>query len=182
MVATGNEQEWILQSRHGDPEAFAALIRAHQRMIHALTYRMTGSLADAEDLAQETFIQAHQQLAQFRGDSAFGAWLCRIAVNRCLNWRKRGVRRSRLHEEWAREQASRAAPDETLGHRVQQALLQLKPRQRAAIVLTVYEGMNHAQAAHALGCSETTVSWRLFTARAKLKRLLADLHDKRASA
>jgi RNA polymerase sigma-70 factor, ECF subfamily len=182
MVATGNEQEWILQSRQGDPEAFAALIRAHQRMIHALTFRMSGSLADAEDLAQETFIQAHRQLDQFRGDAAFGTWLYRIAVNRCLNWRKRNARRARLHEAWAREQAGNAAPDESRAHRVQEALLQLKPKQRAAIVLTVYEGMNHAQAAHALGCSETTVSWRLFTARAKLKRLLADTQAQRPAA
>ena len=178
MVATDNERELVLRSRHGDSEAFSALIRAHQRMIHALTYRMTGSLADAEDLAQDTFIQAHQQLDQFRGDAAFGAWLYRIAVNRCLNWRKSDARRARLHEEWAREQAGNSAPDESRAHCVQEALLQLKPKQRAAIVLTVYEGMNHAQAAHALDCSETTVSWRLFTARAKLKRLLADTQTK----
>ncbi len=182
MVATGNEQEWVLRSRHGDLEAFTALIRAHQRMIHALTYRMTGSLADAEDLAQETFIQAHQQLGQFRGESSFATWLCRIAVNRCLNWRKRDARRARLHEEWAREQNAGSAPDESRAQRVQEAVLQLKPKQRAAVVLTVYEGMNHAQAARVLGCSETTVSWRLFTARAKLKRLLADTQAHRPAA
>jgi RNA polymerase sigma-70 factor (ECF subfamily) len=174
MVATGNERELVLRSRHGDPEAFAALIRAHQRMIHALTYRMTGSLADAEDLAQEAFIQAHQQLDHFRGDASFGSWLYRIAVNRCLNWRQREARHARLHEEWGREQAIAATPDETPARRVQEALLQLKPKQRAAIVLTVYDGLSHAQAAHVLGCSETTVSWRLFAVRAKLKRLLKD--------
>lgn len=182
MVATDNERELVLRSRHGDSEAFGALIRAHQRMIHALTYRMTGSLADAEDLAQETFIQAHQQLDQFRGDASFGSWLYRIAVNRCLNWRKREARHARLHEEWGREQAAATIPDEGLARRVQEALLQLKPKQRAAVVLTVYEGMNHAQAAHVLGCSETTVSWRLFTARARLKRLLADAQRKGDSA
>ena len=179
MVATDNEREWVRRSREGDPEAFAALIRAHQHMIHALTYRMTGSLADAEDLAQETFIRAHQQLDLFRSESSFGSWLYRIAVNRCLNWRQREARHARLHEEWGREQAAAATTsDETLARRVQEALLQLKPKQRAAVVLTVYEGMNHAQAAHVLGCSETTVSWRLFTARTKLKRLLADARRK----
>ena len=178
MVATGNERELVLRSRQGDPEAFSVLIRAHQHMIHALTYRMTGSLADAEDLAQETFIHAHQQLDQFRGDASFGSWLYRIAVNRCLNWRQRETRHARLHEEWGREQAAATTPNESIARRVQEALLQLKPKQRAAIALTVYEGMNHAQAAHVLGCSETTVSWRLFTARAKLKRLLADARHK----
>jgi RNA polymerase sigma-70 factor (ECF subfamily) len=179
MVATDNERELVLRSRHGDSEAFAALLRAHQRMIHALTYRMTGSLADAEDLAQETFIQAYQQLDHFRGDASLGSWLYRIAVNRCLNWRQREARHARLHEEWGREQTAAAdTPDESLARRVREALLQLKPKQRAAVVLTVYEGLNHAQAAQVLGCSETTVSWRLFTARAKLKRLLADLQPR----
>jgi len=176
MVATDNERELVLRSRQGDSEAFGALIRAHQRMIHALTYRMTGSLADAEDLAQETFIQAHQQLDQFRGDASFGSWLYRIATNRCLNWRQREARHARLHEEWGREHSPASTnADQTLARRVQEALLQLKPKQRAAIVLTVYEGLSHAQAAHVLGCSETTVSWRLFAARTKLKRLLRNI-------
>jgi RNA polymerase sigma-70 factor (ECF subfamily) len=50
--------------------------------------------------------------------------------------------------------------------------MKLTPKQRAAVILTTYDGLTHAEAAAALGCSETTVSWRLFAARAKLKRLL----------
>jgi RNA polymerase sigma-70 factor (ECF subfamily) len=69
MVVTEDEHELVLRSREGDSRAFAALIKAHQRMIHSLLFRMTGSLADAEDVAQETFIQAHQHLAQFQGDA-----------------------------------------------------------------------------------------------------------------
>ena len=56
---------------------------------------------------------------------------------------------------------------------MQSALLKLHPKPRAAVVLTIYEGHNHAEAARALGCSETTVSWRVFMARKKLKRLLS---------
>jgi RNA polymerase sigma-70 factor (ECF subfamily) len=62
---------------------------------------------------------------------------------------------------------------------VQEALLKLDAKQRAAVVLTTFEGMNHAQAAQALGCSETTVSWRLFMARQKLKRWLQPVADRR---
>ena len=58
---------------------------------------------------------------------------------------------------------------------VQEALMGLHPKQRAAVVLTVYEGLNHAEAAKVLGCSETTVSWRIFAARKKLKRSLRAL-------
>ena len=55
---------------------------------------------------------------------------------------------------------------------VQSALLKLPAKQRAAIVLTIYDGLNHAEAAQILNCSETTVSWRVFAAKQKLKRLL----------
>ncbi len=168
------ERARIRDSQNGDPTAFAELIKTHQRMIHALTYRMTGSLADAEDLAQETFIQAHHQVGQFRGEASFSSWLYRIAVNKCLNWRKREARRGEVHEAWAAQSGLGDPPtDDALAKRVQAALMKLHPKQRAAVVLTIYEGHNHAEAARVLGCSETTVSWRVFMARNKLKRLLA---------
>ena len=168
------ERARIRDSQNGDSNAFAELIKTHQRMIHALTYRMTGSLADADDLAQETFIQAHRQVGQFRGDASFSSWLYRIAVNKCLNWRKREARRGKLHEAWAAQSGFGNPPaDDPPARCVQSALLKLHPKQRAAVVLTIYEGHNHAEAARALGCSETTVSWRVFMARKKLKRLLS---------
>ena len=144
-------------------------------MIYSLAYRMTGSAADAEDLTQETFIRAHEQLAGFRADAKFSSWLYRIAVNHCLNWRKRIERRDRLHNDWQAGREGTTTPDHALTRKVQDALLKLNPEQRAAVALTTYDGLSHAEAARALGCSETTVSWRLFAARARLKRLLKDV-------
>ena len=173
MVATDEERACVELSQQGDPEAFEALVTKYQRMIHALTFRMTGSVADAQDLAQETFIQAFQQIGQFRGEASFSSWLYRIGVNKCLNWHKRERRKERLHEDWnvRRDEASQA--DESLAQRAQEALMRLNPKQRAAMVLTIYDGLSHAEAARALGCAEATVSWRVFTAKRKLKRLLA---------
>lgn len=141
-------------------------------MIHSLCYRMSGSLADAEDLAQETFIQAYQHLDDFRAEARFSSWLYRIAVNLCLNWRKREQRRAHLHEQWGQQDQAQSSDNPNQAQRIQEALLQLPPKQRAAVILTTYDGLTHAEAAAALGCSETTVSWRLFAARGKLKRLL----------
>lgn len=174
MGERDEEQAWIEQSRNGDPAAFEFLVRRYQRMIHALTYRMTGSLEEAEDLAQETFLRAFQQLERFRADGKFSSWLYRIGVNQCLNWRRRERRRENLGREWSAPDAEVAGtgPEEARVAQVQAALLRLPRKQRAAIVLTVYDGMKHAEAARVLGCSETTVSWRLFAARAKLKRWL----------
>jgi len=137
---------------------------------------MTGSLADAEDLAQETFICAYQHLDGFRQEAKFSSWVYRIAVNLCLNWQKRQQRLDQTHRQWAEECETRETPshDATRTQRVQEALLRLDPKQRAAIILTVYDGLNHAEAARVLGCSETTVSWRLFAARRKLKHFLKE--------
>jgi RNA polymerase sigma-70 factor (ECF subfamily) len=186
MGDSDEEKTWVALSRKGDHAAFEALIRAHQPMIHSLTFRMTGSLADSKDLAQETFIRAYQQLDSYQGTSKFSSWLYRIAVNACLDWRKREQRRGQILTRWsesnvALHDGAETAPDlDELSRQVQSALMKLPPKQRAAIVLTVYGGHTHAEAAKMLGCSETTVSWRIFSARRKLKQLLGGkggLHD-----
>ena len=171
------DAELVLQTQNGSPAAFEELIRQHQRMIHSLTFRMTGSLADAEDLAQETFIRAYAQIGTFRGTAKFSTWLYRIAVNTCLNWRQSEARRFQLQEKCAEEFAAWRADGENppgdQANEIQVALLKLPAKQRAAIVLTIYDGLNHAEAAKVLHCSETTVSWRVFAAKRKLKRWLA---------
>jgi len=175
MVATDDDTRRIVERPQGDQSAFEALIREHQRMIHSLCYRMTGSLVDAEDLTQETFIQAYQHLDGFRAEARFSSWLYRIAVNQCLNWQKRKRRLDQLHQAWSEQRPERTADDTGQAQRIQEALMKLPPKQRAALVLTTWDGLNHAEAAAVLGCAEATVSWRVFAARGRLKRLLKDL-------
>ncbi len=170
------DQDLVTRSQTGDPAAFEALVRTHQRMIHSLTFRMTGSLADAEDLAQEAFLRAYAQIGTFRGSAKFSTWLYRIAMNTCLNWKQSEARRFQLHSRAAEEFSAAHVGDEmssgTQSSEGQAALLKLPAKQRAAIVLTIYDGLNHAEAAQVLNCSETTVSWRVFAAKRKLKKLL----------
>jgi RNA polymerase sigma-70 factor (ECF subfamily) len=171
------DAELVLKCRNGDPAAFEALVRNHQHMVHSLTFRMTGSLADAEDLAQETFIRAYEQIGSFRGAAKFSTWLYRIAVNTCLNWRQSEARRFQLQTRAAEELSARQTGGENSSadesNEVQAALQKLPGKQRAAIVLTIYDGLNHAEAAKILHCPETTVSWRVFAAKRKLKRWLS---------
>jgi RNA polymerase sigma-70 factor, ECF subfamily len=171
-----DELNWIQNSLAGDAEAYATLVKQYQNMVHALAFRMTGSLDDAEDLAQETFLRAYQQLDSFRGEAKFSTWLCKIAMNLSLNWRTRENRRKDIHTKWSEDAIlGNDGHDEfsdELSRHVQKALDRLPAKQRAAVVLTVYDGHNHAEAAQILGCSETTVSWRVFAARQKLKRWL----------
>jgi RNA polymerase sigma-70 factor (ECF subfamily) len=154
------------------------LICTHQRMIHSLTFRMTGSLADAKDLTQETFVRSFRQMETYRGDSKFSSWLCRIAVNACLNWRARENRRTEIHQRWSDENAdfdgtgfADSISDKTT-LRVQAALNRLPAKQRAAIILTVYEEMTLGEAARAMNCTTATAGWRVFAARTKLKQWL----------
>ena len=172
------DEALVLQCQRGDPAAFAELIGKYQRMIHSLTYRMTGSMADAEDLAQETFINAYRQIGSYRGASKFSTWLYRIAINVCLTWRRREMRRVEATANWGETNGAQYGSGECpetgsdLNGRMHEALLKLTAKQRAAIMLTLYDGLNHAEAAEILNCSETTVSWRVFAARRKLKRWL----------
>lgn len=177
MVQREQEKGWLEQSRQGDHAAFENLIHCYQTMIHSVAYRMTGSMADADDLTQEAFIRAFQQIRSYRGEAKFSSWLCRIVMNAALNWRQRETRRAEIHKNWAQETLPGGSGEENAvadehSRRVQDALARLPAKQRAAIILTVYEEMNHAEAARTLGCSEATVSWRVFAARAKLKRWL----------
>lgn len=172
---TDADHDLVLLSRNGDVTAFESLVRNHQQMIHALTFRMTGSTADAEDLAQETFIRAYEQIGKFNGGAKFSTWLYSIAVHACLNWRRDEARRFQAHANCAEEMLAHTngeISENEMAHRAQAALMKLPAKQRAAIVLTIYDGLNHAEAAKVLRCSETTISWRVFAAKRKLKQLL----------
>jgi RNA polymerase sigma-70 factor (ECF subfamily) len=173
MVELEDELNQVRASQQGDHQAFEILVKRYQRMIYSLAYRMTGSESDAEDLAQETFIHAYSNLSTFRSESRFSSWLYRLAVNRCLNWKKRTHRRNEIYEQASRQEIPAPTENDFVSGAVNDALMKLDPKQRAAIILTVYDGLNHAEAAKALGCSETTVSWRIFSARRKLKRHLS---------
>ena len=179
MAGSDDESKLIEQSLSGDPDAYAALVNQHQIMVRAVAFRMTGSLDDAEELAQDAFLRAYRQLGSFGGRSKFSTWLCKIVINLSLDWRRRESRRDHIHAKWAADTASEQCPGggvpDELSRRVQVALDQLPAKQRAAIVLTIYENQSHAEAAKTLGCSQATISWRVFAARQKLKRLLESI-------
>src|SRR5471030_3229165 len=101
MAPPDDEPKWIQHSLAGDTGAYAALVKEHQKMVHAVAFRMAGSLADAEDLTQETFLRAFRQLDSYRAESKFSTWLCQIAMNLGLNWRARENRRDDVHTKWS---------------------------------------------------------------------------------
>src|SRR5208282_2637502 len=126
MAGSDVESKLIEQCLSGDTEAYAALVNQHQKMVRAVTFRMTGSPDDAEELAQDAFLRAYRQLGSFNSDSKFSTWLCKIAINLSLDWRRRESRRDDIHSKWAAEvvpenNSGDGFPDE-LSRRVQAAL------------------------------------------------------------
>lgn len=179
MSALDEDAPLVDRSLKGDADAFAELVSRHQKRIHNLAYRMSQSADEAADLAQETFVRAWQQLDTFRADARFSTWLYRLAVHVCLNAARAAASRNKTRDNFSRESLSESYEVDTNAEserveRVHLALQRLEPSLRAAIVLTVFDGLDHAEAARLLGCAETTVSWRLFMARRKLRRWLKD--------
>jgi RNA polymerase sigma-70 factor (ECF subfamily) len=165
----------VAAASNGDASAFASLFDRYHEMIRAFAYRLCLVPSDAQDIAQETFIKAARSLASFRGGSSFRTWLYRIATNAGRDWLRGKMRAQRLDAALANETPDAASAG---GHAaVAEALRALPENFREAIVLTFYEGMSHAEAARVLGCAETTISWRVFRAKHKLKQLLSRNHE-----
>lgn len=166
----------------GEESAFAALFHRHYAAIHAFAYRLALCAGEADDIAQDTFVQAARALPGFRRDTSFKNWLYTIATNRARDLLRRRVRQARLDEQisvLAAKPANleREHENTSAAHAaVREALAALPLDHREAINLVYYENLNHAEAARILGCAESTVSWRLFRAKSKLRKTLRAPH------
>jgi len=162
-----------------DRHAFAALVRRHQGAVRALLRRLCkGDDAFADDLAQETFLQAHRKLEQFRGDARFSTWIYRIAYNRFLM-----AIRSRHEELPLDEEPADDDPDRVQDHSpgeaaadlqidLQRAFAVLSPAERAVMTQCYYLDRSHEEAAYALDCPLGTVKSHVSRAKQKLKAVL----------
>jgi RNA polymerase sigma-70 factor (ECF subfamily) len=166
----------VERCRAGDAEAFETLYRQHASRMYTLACRMAGSPDDGEDLLQEIFLQAHRKLASFKGDSAIGTWLYRLAVNHCLDYvRSRQAKMNKLTETLDGEHsfepaARRDTPIARLD--LERAIERLPEGCREAFVLHDVEGFDHKQVASLLGIAEGTSKSQVFKARMKLRGYL----------
>jgi RNA polymerase sigma-70 factor (ECF subfamily) len=140
---------------------------------------MTANTAEAEDLAQEVFIQLYRKAGSFRGESAFTTWLHRLTVNQVLmHFRRRGVRMEQVTEDGESPQQVVAGTENPSQMPVvdrialDKAVGQLPPGYRAVFVLHDVEGHEHEEVARLLGCSVGTSKSQLHKARMKLRNLL----------
>jgi RNA polymerase sigma-70 factor (ECF subfamily) len=166
----GDEQNWVERARQADVSAFEALYRLHIDKVYGLCLRMTGNVSEAEDCAQEAFIQAWNKLSKFRGDSAFGTWLHRIAVNSVLA----RMRKSRRERDRIQAVTDISPAPETVGDSgdiedLQKAVDELPEGARHVFVLHAVYGYSHDETGDMLGIAAGTSKAQLHRA----KRLLA---------
>ena len=186
-----SETQLIARAQRGDEEAFAALFETYKRRVYSLCLRVTGKPTDAEDLAQEAFLQVFRKISTFRGESAFSTWLHRLVVNVVLmQLRKKGLQQVSLDEmDTSQEEPVRrdyGDEDQRLMGSVDRislgnAISELPPGYRAVFVLHDIEGYEHNEIAEFLNCSVGNSKSQLHKARLKLRDLLRD-HQRKPTA
>jgi RNA polymerase sigma-70 factor (ECF subfamily) len=180
-----SESEAIERAKLGDAEAFQVLYDKHKRRVYSLCLRMTANTAEAEDLAQEAFLQLYRKIATFRGESAFSTWLHRLSVNVVLmHLRKKSLPVVSLEETTQGGGGEDDAPKKDFGAddvalagsidrlQLQRAVSDLPPGYRTIFVLHDVEGYEHNEIASMVGCSIGNSKSQLHKARMKLRDLL----------
>lgn len=175
-----SDSDLIARIAEGDERAFQQLIRRHLQKTVRAAARITGSVADAEDVAQEAFIRVWKHAGDFVDEAAaaakFSTWLYRIVFNLCIDQKRK--RRFDALDDAAGIVDGAAGPEKTLAQkeqsrRVKDALARLPERQRAAFVLCFYEDHTNAEAADILGVSVKAVESLLVRARRDLRDQLS---------
>jgi RNA polymerase sigma-70 factor (ECF subfamily) len=179
--STGRQDDLALidRCRRGDLGAFEELYRQHSGRLYGVAVRMLGNTADAEDMLQDIFLAAHRKLDSFRGDSALGTWLYRLAINLCLDHLRSRTGRAiqvtdALDDAPALYDTSSARLAERTVTRMdlERALAQLPNGCRTAFVLHDVEGLEHREVAAALGIAEGTSKSQVHKARMRLRAML----------
>lgn len=190
-----DEQALIRRCKDGDEEAFRMLMERHQRGVFAVAQAMVRDAEEARDIVQEAFVRVFQGLGGFKGDASFKTWLQRIVRNLCIDrLRARKSREQALGEvetvaegedaveaglvasRWGSQPQDRLL-DRELGEAIHAAVARLPEKHREILVLREVEGMSYEELAETLGIPKGTVMSRLFHARSKLQKDLAEFRE-----
>jgi RNA polymerase sigma-70 factor (ECF subfamily) len=174
----------------GDQSAFEVLVLKYQDRIYNLCRHMLGNAHDAQDAAQDVFIKAYRNLGRFKPDASLYTWLYRIAVNTCLDHKKKPIFESLFKntdegDEYLAEQVSdepspeRLYESKQMGDALQKSLSRLPPKLRAAIILKEVEGLPYEEIAEVLDISMGTVKSRISRARNELRELMKEIMEQK---
>lgn len=183
------DAELVRQTLAGNKNVFSELVRRYSGLICGLAYHFVGNMADAEDLAQEAFLRAYQNLVQLQNPAKFGSWLRQITANLCRNWKTRysndarGIQLfdpapgSRDIRQFAQIASQQPLPDEIvekkeLQETVRVAIDSLSEKNRLTVILFYMHDLSYQDVSHFLGIPVSAVKGRLHKARKQLKERL----------
>ncbi len=172
------DREWIRQLQRGEALAFERLLDRYERRVYNLALRMLGGHStDAEDATQDIFLEVHRSLPRFRGEARLDTWIHRIAVNVCLQRRRKKVLpTTELPEadllDGTEGDPFQAAVRGELREILTVALDHLPPAQRDVVLLHGMQGLSYSEVAEAMSCPVGTVKSRLSTGFRRLRELL----------
>lgn len=191
-IEAEEDRALILQAKAGDSGAFRKLVERHQRRAFAIAIGLLRSEDDAREIVQEAFLRVHKGLPTFEGGSSFFTWLYRIVSNLAIDAMRRPSRRESeaLDPDLGDDGADQPLLSRFEGtdpfdfvrrgeirRRIEAALGDLPPYHRGVILMRELEGMSYEEMAEAMGVSKGTIMSRLFHARKKLQRALADCYE-----
>ena len=163
-MANGNDRILIERILSGDKRAFETLLEAHETPVYRLALRYAENVADAEDLTQEIFLSIYNSIAAFKGRSSLSTWVYRVALNHCLEYRRKRRLQTVPAEEnlMLRNDDWQADPEKVAFHQelassVEQALNSLSPAHREVVVLHELQGLTYQEVAATLDVPVGTV-------------------------
>jgi len=169
----------------GDGESLGELSRRYRDVVFHLGWRMMGDSSAAEDITQEAFLRVYQASKGYRPEAKFTTWLYRIAVNLCLDEKRRLKRTasffSTIQRMWSSnvvEPVEKKEEEEDQRLLVRQAIDRLNPRQRLVLLLHRFDGLGHEEIASITGWSRSSVESLLVRAYKKLRSELSELEKK----
>ena len=168
QIGSDPDSSLVAAAVAGNRDAFASLLERHYDRIHGLAWQLTGSRADADDIAQDVCCTLVEKIDSFRGEAKFGTWLCGITFNACRDWRRRRGSFRAFTEKLTILVGIAAAPDgRDLYDAIwlKSAIARLKPALRDTAVLVAGQQLTHAEAGAILGIAEATVAWRMHEVR-----------------
>jgi RNA polymerase sigma-70 factor (ECF subfamily) len=197
VVEAAEDRVLIVEAKGGDACAFRKLVERHQRRAFAIALALVRDERDAEEIVQEAFLRVYRRLDAFEGTSSFFTWLYRIVTNLSIDVLRKPYRRevdaidpsmleatsdSRMMGRFDESDPEHSVRRDEIRRRIEVALHGLPDYHRGVIVMREVEGLSYEEMAVVMGVSKGTIMSRLFHARRKLQKALAECYEEQIGA
>ncbi len=185
-----SDAKLVQRAKQGDRGAFGKLVKRYQNKVLYLAYDLIGNYIDAQDVAQNVFLQAFQNIVYFRDESSFSTWIYRITTNAAIDFQRSRKRRKSVFVDQSANQEQESLmieniedPHQALEKEIERQDLQahvarlvenLSPQQKAAFVLKYFHHRTTDEIAEVIGCDPVTVRGHILRATLKLRKQLKD--------